>query len=361
MSILLALLRSPGTYGASRSRRNRAALPIHNEVELLSRSKPEGTELQAFPSGSLSQPSEPAESPRQENEAQKCDVQIPTDKDLGPDGARDLEHLSAEVSFALDYINGTLTEDVNMFVHKALERLCWSGSVLCKLLATSIPGSLDERAINCSSSGDIADAEALENFQLCHSCAQAQGCDVQSLTAEQLQTCEAPVLADFVLEVLRMAAVQALPPGDRHWLLPPAPPEAAAAAAAAPAQAPRPPPGTPLAPPRWTARPHTAGPHGEGRSNDMPPAPAPTRGAQRAQPHRSEGSGAGSSSSSRGGGQVGSGHQPHHHETVREEGGWPPGRRRVRSTGSGCAARDVGDPQDGAEAEGTFGGLGSRG
>ncbi|KAG2501608.1 hypothetical protein HYH03_000113 [Edaphochlamys debaryana] len=97
-----------------------------------------------------------------------------------------------------------------------LSALCRSGILLCKLLSSALPGSLDERAVN-GEAGEADDVEAFENVQLAASAALAHGCDVQSIQLERLVQCEAEAVTDFVLEVIRTSAQQALPPADRHW------------------------------------------------------------------------------------------------------------------------------------------------
>ncbi|EFJ49550.1 actin-bundling protein FimA [Volvox carteri f. nagariensis] len=57
---------------------------------------------------------------------------------------------------------------------------------------------------------------------VCLGCAHAQGCDLQGISVEQLYACEVSCLTDFVLEVLRLSAVQALPASDRQVLAAPA-------------------------------------------------------------------------------------------------------------------------------------------
>ncbi|GLC70593.1 hypothetical protein PLESTF_001012200 [Pleodorina starrii] len=228
MSLLLALLRSPRTPATSRNRRDNGPHEIYTElgvfhrrdtelVELCSAAAPPTPATREVPGGNAS-PSLPSESRGEEHIRQSAS------------NLRDW--VPIEVAFALEYL--TSSSAISVSVHEAFERLLWSGTVLCKLLSLALPGSLDERAVNESDGGlDVTASAALENFQLCHSCAQAQGCDVQGLTIEQLHSCEASYVTDFVLEILRVSTVQAIPAADRQPLVSPAPhtPRTAAAAA----------------------------------------------------------------------------------------------------------------------------------
>ncbi|KAG2453821.1 hypothetical protein HYH02_002028 [Chlamydomonas schloesseri] len=206
-----------------------------------------------------------------------------------PAPPRAVWHQSVESQFVLRYLSASADGGVD------ITPLIRTGFLLCKLLSAAIPGSLDDRAINTGSSssssssssaagsprsggggegggggaataavatggapagaswadmvasaaaaasaqaaaprGGLTAEEAVENLQLCRSCAVAQGCDVAGIDVHALQAAEADaVTTDFVLEVLRQSVVCALPPTQRHWLAPPPQPVPAAARVAA--------------------------------------------------------------------------------------------------------------------------------
>ncbi|GIM08524.1 hypothetical protein Vretimale_12535 [Volvox reticuliferus] len=221
MSILLALLRSPKTSGPSRNRRSNATQEFYTEMGVFSRCTTEGTELNelpavAFPAPLARKDSAPAALPSLANELIRGESPFSSDFSYRASAA-------AEIAFTYGCLNPGACIASDEHVQVAFERLCWSGSILCNLLCSALPGSLDERAINTTDDGigNLSPDEVLENFQLCYSCAHAQGCDVQELTVGRLRACEVSCLADFVLEVLRLSVLQALPAPDRQVLLRP--------------------------------------------------------------------------------------------------------------------------------------------
>ncbi|GIL52762.1 hypothetical protein Vafri_8552 [Volvox africanus] len=221
MSILLALLRSPRISGPSRNPRVKTTQECYTEMGVFNRCSTEGTELNelpavAFPAPPASKDSAPTASTSLANELAGDESPLSLDFSYRASAA-------AEITFTYGCLNpgGYIVTDER--IQKVFERLCWSGSILCNLLCSALPGSLDERAINTTDRGFgiLTPDEVLENFQLCYNCAHAQGCDVQELTVGRLRACEVSCLADFILEILRLSVVQVLPAADRQVILRP--------------------------------------------------------------------------------------------------------------------------------------------
>ncbi|GLI68000.1 hypothetical protein VaNZ11_012212 [Volvox africanus] len=221
MSILLALLRSPRISGPSRNPRAKTTQEFYTEMGVFNRCTTEGTELNelpavAFPAPLASKDSAPTASNSLANELAGDESPLSLDFSYRASAA-------AEITFTYGCLNPGGCFVTDECVQEVFERLCWSGSILCNLLCSALPGSLDERAINTTDRGfgNLTPDEVLENFQLCYNCAHAQGCDVQELTVGRLCACEVSCLADFVLEVLRLSVVQVLPAADRQVILRP--------------------------------------------------------------------------------------------------------------------------------------------
>ncbi|KAK9901251.1 hypothetical protein WJX75_002456 [Coccomyxa subellipsoidea] len=92
----------------------------------------------------------------------------------------------------------------------ALIAACRDGILLCKLLNSCVPDSLDERALNlpADASSELARREALQNNALCINAAKALGCSLADVTPEDIFEGKEEAVRSCVWQIIRLRALK---------------------------------------------------------------------------------------------------------------------------------------------------------
>ncbi|BDA45443.1 Fimbrin-2 [Coccomyxa sp. Obi] len=87
---------------------------------------------------------------------------------------------------------------------------CKDGIMLCKLLNSCVPDSLDERALNlpASATSELSRREALQNNTLCINAAKALGCSLADVTPEDIFEGKEEAVRSCVWQIIRLAALK---------------------------------------------------------------------------------------------------------------------------------------------------------
>ncbi|KAK9845228.1 hypothetical protein WJX81_000548 [Elliptochloris bilobata] len=127
---------------------------------------------------------------------------------------------SAEAEFCVTYINTRLGRDPALAGRlplaggaPALFNACSDGVLLCKLLNTCAPDSIDERAVNLPTAAAATPAsqsceDALQNCELALNAARAAGCSLSAVAAEDVASGSEAAISECLWQFIRLGVLQ---------------------------------------------------------------------------------------------------------------------------------------------------------